>query len=180
MVDMEGSTSVVGKSLVYKLRIWNRVRIVTVRQGDGRFLRQNLLVNTSSKVMDSTSVKGKFEMNAEALNIGNRDMILGLSWLRESGFSVDTQIRCLRNIRTGQLISYSIRQISLLVIIEEKIMEDYKILQIFDSSKKYSLPTQYLSTEQAVRLPVHKSQNSQIPFHNQQITIHMGVMYKNT
>ena len=47
-------------------------------------------MNTSFKVMDSSSDLSKFAMDAEVLDIGNRDVILGLSWLTENGFSVDT------------------------------------------------------------------------------------------
>ena len=47
-------------------------------------------MNTMFKKMDSSWVLGKFAMDAEVLDIGNRDVILGLSWLTENGFSVDT------------------------------------------------------------------------------------------
>ena len=40
-------------------------------------------MNTTFKVMDLCSVLGKFAMDAEVLDIGNRDVILGLSWLTE-------------------------------------------------------------------------------------------------
>ena len=42
------------------------------------------MVNTSFKVMDSYSVLSKFAMDAEVLDIRNRDMILGLSRLTEN------------------------------------------------------------------------------------------------
>ena len=51
--------------------------------------------------MDSSWVLGKFAMDVEVLDIGNKDVILGLSWLTDNGFAVDTQDRCLRNINTG-------------------------------------------------------------------------------
>ena len=68
-------------------------------------------MNTTFKVRDSYSISGKFAMDAEVLDIGNRDVILGLCWLTENGFSVDTQDRCLSNVNTGQVISCSIRWI---------------------------------------------------------------------
>ena len=42
------------------------------------------VVNTWFKVMDSSSVLGKFAMDGEVLDIGNQDVILGLSWLTEN------------------------------------------------------------------------------------------------
>ena len=61
-------------------------------------------MNRTFKVMELSSILCKFAMGAEVLDIGNRDVILGLSWLTENGLSVDTQDRCLRNVNTGQVI----------------------------------------------------------------------------
>ena len=82
-----------------------------VRQGDGSLLVGNFVVNTRFKVMDFCLVLGKFGMDVEVLNIRNRDVILGLSWLTENGFLVDTQNKCLRNVKSGQVIPCSIRWI---------------------------------------------------------------------
>ena len=69
--------------------------------------------------MDSSLVLGKFGMGAEVLDIGNRDVILGLSWLTENEFSVDTQDMCLRNVNTGQVIPSSVRWIPEALIMAE-------------------------------------------------------------
>ena len=90
VVDTAATASLVGKCLARKLRIWKRTRKVKVRQGDRSSLKGNFVVNTLFKVMDFFSVLGKFAIDAEVLDIGNRDVILGLSWLTENGFSVDT------------------------------------------------------------------------------------------
>ena len=50
----------------------------------------NFVVHTTFKVMDSSLILGKFAIDAEVLDIGNRDVILGLSWLTENGFLVNT------------------------------------------------------------------------------------------
>ena len=80
VVDTGASASVVGQRLARKLGIWKRAKKVKVRQGDGSYLRGNCVANTVFKVMDSSLVLGKFGMDAEVLDIGNRDVILGLSW----------------------------------------------------------------------------------------------------
>ena len=90
VVDTGASATVVGKRLACKLGIWKRARKVKVRQGNGSHLGGNFVVNTMFKVMDSFSVLGKFAMDAEVLDIGNRDVILGLSWLTENRFLVNT------------------------------------------------------------------------------------------
>ena len=93
VVDTGASTSVVGKHLARKLGIWKIARKVKVRYRDGSSLVANFVGNTTFKVMDSSSVLGKFAMDAEVLDIGNRDIILRLSWLTAKGFLVDTQDR---------------------------------------------------------------------------------------
>ena len=80
-----------------------------VRQGDESYLGANFVVNATFKFMNSSLVLGKFAMDAEVLYMGNWDVVLGLSWLTENGFSVDTQDRCLRNVSTRQLFSCSVR-----------------------------------------------------------------------
>ena len=79
VVDTGASASVVGKCLACKLQIWKRARKVKVRQGDGSLVGGNFVVDTTFNVMDSSSVLGKFAMDIEVLDIGNRDVILGLS-----------------------------------------------------------------------------------------------------
>ena len=118
-MDTGASASVVAKGLARKLGIWKRARKVKVRQGDRSSLEGNFVVHTTFKIMDLFSVLGKCAMDAEVLDIGNRDVILGLSWLTENGFLVDTQDRCLRNVNTGQVIPCSVRWIPEVLIIEE-------------------------------------------------------------
>ena len=63
---------------------------VNVRQDDGSYLGGgNFIVDTSREVFDlvsstkSTTVLPKFPLDAEVLNIGNKNCILGLFWLME-------------------------------------------------------------------------------------------------
>ena len=79
VVDTGASASVVGKRLARKLGIWKRAKKIKVRQGDGSSLGGNVIVNITFKVMHSSSILGKFAMDTEVLEIGNRDVILGLS-----------------------------------------------------------------------------------------------------
>ena len=109
VVDTGASVSVVGKRLARKLGYWKRTRKVKIRQADGKYLGGNFVVNMMCKVMDSSLVLGKFAIDIEVLDIGNRDVILDLSELTENGFSVDTQDRCLRNVNSRQVISCFVR-----------------------------------------------------------------------
>ena len=53
--------------------------MVWTRQGDVSFFQENLLVNTLFTVIDSSSVLGQYVIDAKVLDIGNQDVILGLS-----------------------------------------------------------------------------------------------------
>ena len=107
--------------------------------------------------MDSSSVLDKFAMNAEVLDIEDRDVILQLSWLTENGFLVHTQDRCLRNVNRGQVISCSVRWIPDVLIMEQKALEDDEILLKIDTSEQYSRYAQCFSSKPTARLPKHKS-----------------------
>ena len=153
VVDTGESASVVGKRLSCKLGIWKRARKAKVTQGYGSHLGGNFLVNTTLEVMDSYSVLGKFAMDAKVLDIRNRDVILGFSWLTENGFSVDTQDRCLRNVNTGQVIPCSLWWNPQVLMMEEEPLEDGEILLIIEASEQYSRCAQCFSAEQVARLP---------------------------
>ena len=93
------------------------------------------MTNISFQVMDSSLSLSKFAIDAEVWDIGNRDVILGLSWLTENGFSVDTQDRCLRNVNTGQVIHCSVRWIPDVFTMEKELLEDGEILLIIHASE---------------------------------------------
>ena len=80
----------VGKRLAKKLGVRKRARKVNVRQGDGSHLSGGkFIVNKSFNGFDLVSsttcptLLRKFSLYAEVLDIGNKDCILGLSWLTE-------------------------------------------------------------------------------------------------
>ena len=63
---------------------------------------------------------------------------------------------------------------------EEELLEDGDILLIMDTSKRYSRYAECFSTEQAARLPTHKSWDHQIPLQDPNAKIPTGAIYKTT
>ena len=135
----------VGKRLAKKLGVWKRAQKVNVRQGDISHLSGgNFIVNTSFKVFDlvasptSPTVLGKFSLDAELLYIGNKDGILGLSWLTENACLVDTQEQCLRNAISGLVIPCSLRWMPSLSVLALNLepLEDGEIMLIIDGSER--------------------------------------------
>ena len=182
VVDTGASAPIIGRRLAVKLGVWKRARKVKMKQGDGSSLVGKFVVNTSFEVYDSSSTLVKFAMDAEVLDIGNRDIILGLSWLTENGFSVDTQDRCLRNVSTGQVIPCAIRWIPSILTLEaeDEPLDDGDILLIIDASERYFRYTQCFSAQQAARLPEHKSWDHEIPLQDPNVKIPTGAIYKTT
>lgn len=164
----------VGKHLAPKLGIWKKAIKVKIRQGDGSSLKGNFIVHTLFKAMDSSLVLCKFEIDTEVWDVGNRNVILGLCWLTETGFAVDIQDRCLRNGNTSKVICYSVRWIHKVLIVEQELVEDGKILLKIDASKRYSCCGQCFSIEQAARLLEHKSWNNQIHLQDSNTKIPKG------
>ena len=81
-MDSAASDPIVGKRLACRMGIWKRARKISVKQGDGSSLiGGNVIDNSSFKVFDSShALLGKFSLDAEVLDIGKKDCILGLSW----------------------------------------------------------------------------------------------------
>ena len=104
-------------------------------QGDGSALGGNFVMNTSFKVMDSSSVLSKFGLDIEVLDIRNTDVILGLSWLTKNRFLGNTVGRCLRNVNSRQVIPCPVSWIPEDLIMEEEPLEDNRILLIMDASE---------------------------------------------
>jgi len=60
--------------------VWKRARKVNVKQGDGTNLSGGkFVVNPMIQIFQDKTFIGKFSLDAEVLDIGNKDLILGLS-----------------------------------------------------------------------------------------------------
>ena len=75
----------------------------------------------------------------------------------ENKFSEDTQDRYQRNGHMCHVISCPARWIPEVSILEEELLKTEEILLIIHVAEQYSPHAEYISTKQAVILPVHKS-----------------------
>jgi len=79
-VDCAASAPVVGERLAKKMGVWRRARKVSVKQGNGTNLSGgNFVVNTMIQIFQDKAFVSKFSLDAEVLDIENKDLILGLS-----------------------------------------------------------------------------------------------------
>ena len=83
----------------------------------------NYVINHWFQVFSFPGISlGKFSSDAEVLDIGKKDVVLGLSWLKDNRFVVDLMDRCLRNVSMGLVIPCSVQWIPTvsLINLEEK------------------------------------------------------------
>jgi len=183
IVDSGASAPVIGSRIATKLVVLRRAKKVKVRQHDGSHLsRGKYVVNTSFSVFCMGNFLGKFLLDVEVLDIGKRDIVLGLSWLKENRFVVDPIDKCLRNVDKGLVLPCSVQwipSVSLLDLDKEP-LEDGEILLIIDTSEWCSYYAQVFSTEQADRLPKHKAWDHEILLQDPNIKIPTGAIYKTT
>ena len=140
------------------------------------------MVNTTFKVFSEGSLLGRVTLDAVVLEIGKWDVILGLSWLEEHWFWVDTQARCLRKDLSGLVIPCSIRWIPSVSVLNLDLepLEDGEILLIIDASEGYARYAKCFSTEQAATLPEHKSWEHEMPLQDPKAKIPTRTIYKTT
>ena len=147
-------------------------RKLNIRQGDASYLfRGDFFVNTLFSEFDlvspptSATVLCRLSLDAEDLNIGNKDCIVSLCWLTENDLLVDTQVRYLRNAISGVVIPCSVRWIPSVTVLDLdlQLLEDGKIVLLIDNKERYSRYTTCFSSQQAARLPKHKPWNDEIP-----------------
>ena len=98
----------------------------------------------------------------------------------ENSFSVYTQDRCLKNVKTSYVIFCFIWWISDILILEVKPLEVGKILLIINTSEQYSHYTLYYSAKQAARHHECKSQNHWIPLQDLNTKITTGAICRTT
>ena len=114
------------------------------------------------------------------MDIRNKDCILGLSWLTQNAFFLDTQERCLRNAISGLVIACSVRWIPSVTVLywDLEPLEDGEIVIINDDSERYSRYATCFSSQQAARLPEHKRCYQEILLRDPHAKIPSGVVYK--
>src|SRR5258706_1862168 len=124
-----------------------------------------------------------YQLDAEVYDIGHREMILGLSWLKEHNFSVDIPNSRLINTN-GVIIPCKTRHIPSVSIIEnddEFVLEEGDVLMILDVAELYSDYAQLFSAEQAARLPKHTKWDHEIPLKDSYAKMPTGQnVYKTT
>ena len=76
VVDTGVCASIARKHLPCKLGMWKRTRNVQFWQLDASSWKKGFAVHTSCKVIDAHLILSKCAIDAEVLNIGNREIIV--------------------------------------------------------------------------------------------------------
>ena len=127
-------------------------------------------------------INRKYTLDAEVLNIGRKDIMLGLSWLKEQGLVVNIPDRCLENRSLHYTIPCSVHYLPtvLTMNLEEDPIEEGDILMMIDATERYHKYATVFSSEQASRLPERKSWDHEIRLRDPNSKIPSGAIYKTT
>ena len=163
-----------GRTIASRLGVWKRARKITVRQADKSKMRGGHYVINTSIVIPGATTDGattafanKFLLDAEVFDTGQKDVVLGLSWLNENGFSVDVPNSRLIS-STGTVIPCAVRHLPSIQLIsmddlEELELEERELLLILDAKDRYSQYAEVFSAEFAARVPKHTKWDHKIP-----------------
>lgn len=116
--------------------------------------------------------------------MGHRDMILGLSWLEENGFWVNTVGRKLWHQEDGfEIMCRERRILSITVLKVEEFfnsLEENEVVMVMDITSRYADYAKVWSSEQANRLPPHSTFDHDITFKDPNTKPPNGPIYKMT
>ena len=166
--------------LANKLGYKDKGYLTQMTQADGTKLDSGYMVSAQFTI-ESTQPERLWQVDAEVLPIGNRQLILGLSWLRENGLSLYPIKRTLTGPNCS--ISCSKLQLPTITLIESNLLtlENADCVMILDVTSEYSKYLQVFSEEQANRMPPHRKWDHEIPLKDGPNTkIPPGVVYKMT
>ena len=202
IIDCGASGPVVGRAIGSCLGVWKRARKISIRQAnksklkEGHYIINNTIIIPEAKSVNhpaivkagtvnrkAESVINKFSLDVEVFDIGQKEVVLELSWLKENGFSVDvsnshlilstTVIPCtVKNLPSIQLISMD--------ELNELELEEGEILLIFDAKDRYVKYAKVFSAEFTARLPKHHQWDHKIPLTENAKPPGGRVIYKTT
>ena len=89
VIDPGATALVVGPKIAKRIGVWKGAKSIRVKQGDGSFMKGGKFVVNSQVSFTAIKHNNQYPIDAEVLDIGHRDMIIGLSWLKENAFSVN-------------------------------------------------------------------------------------------
>ena len=157
--------------LAKKIRSLKQRMKVKISQADGSSLKGGTqVVNTSFKFLvqeNHLSIDGllDFSFDAEVLDIGQREMIIGLSWLQENDFCIDIVKRRIWRQSDNLNIQCRERKIPPVEIMGAN---DYfaanKPVMIINIATRYAVYTKLWSSNQANKLPLHTEFDHPIMF----------------
>ena len=137
-------------------------------QADGSKLESRQIVSTQFSMEDENQ---EFKVDAEVLNIGARQFIIGLSWLRENGFSINPVKRTLsRPGYTVKCVELKLSQIIMITAEEnETYLEEGDYCMIVDVAAEYPEQMKAFSKEVADQLPPHRKWDHESRIHESRI-----------
>ena len=158
-----------------------------ILQADGGLIKGGTrVVNTSFKFLsDATHTYNNnlldFSVDTEVLDIGYREMIIGLSWLQEHDFCIDMGRRLIwRKTNDFQVLCRERKIPRIEIIHKNDHFEPHATVIIIDIALRYAAYNKLWSSQQANRLPDHSEFDHSIIFKDPKARLPNRPMYKMT
>ena len=120
----------------------------------------------------------EFQLDAEVLDIGSRQLVIGLSWLRENGFILDPIKRTLTRSDSYSIQCAEVPKVTITPF-DNDLLDDGDLIMVLDVASKYASYTKVFSEELANRMPPHRKYDHEIPL-REGAKIPNGITYKMT
>ena len=171
LIDSGASAPVMSPELAEKLGWEKREQPIRMTQADGTKLESRHIVCTQFSIGNR-----EFQLDAEVLDIGSRQLVIGLSWLRENGFILDPIKRTLTR-SDGYSIQCS--KVPKVTPFDNDLLDDGDLVMVLDVASEYASYTKVFSEELANRMPPHRKHDHEIPL-KEGAKIPNGITYKMT
>ena len=177
LIDSGASAPVMSPELAEKLGCQPRPGPpIWMTQADGTKLESDRMVSTKLCMRNR-----EFQLDAEVLDLGGRQLVIGLSWLRENGFILDPVKRTLE--KAGCVVQCSELNLPKVALIEASeltlTLEKEDCIFILDVASEYPRYLEVFSEELANRMPPLRKWDHEIIL-QEGAKIPNGVTYKMT
>ena len=142
-------------------------------QADGTKLESRRIVRTQFSIGNR-----ELQLDAEVLDIGSRQLVIGLSWLRENGFILDPIKRTLTRSDSYSIQCSEVPKVTF-THFDNDLLDDGDLIMVLDVASEYASYIKVFSEELANRMPPHRKYDHAIPL-KEGAKLPNGITYKMT
>ena len=148
LIDSGASAPVMSLEVAEMLGWEKREQPIRMTQADGTKLESGQIIYTQFSIGNR-----EFQLNAEVLDIGSRQLVIVLSLLRENGFILD---RIKRTLTRSDGYSIQCSEVPKVTPFDNDLLDEGDLIMVLDVASEYAGYTKVYSEELANRMPPHR------------------------